>query len=164
MHQFNQQFLHFYLASRLSSNRSTHWKGLPSPLGTMRSHLSLTLSLPSHLRVWCMSVFGLHCTCQAGIVAEGLRHLAGAVWLIMYLKHSTDFSVSYMLIEASGDAVASKYVPGSTHPVIELGVWRSAHWWLLIIYIIKDTLIISLIKLGEIESWCSVLESMSMLA
>lgn len=40
----------------------------------------------------------------------------------MYLKRSIDFSVSYMLIEMAGDAVASKYVPGSTGPVIEL-VW-----------------------------------------
>lgn len=164
MHQFNQQFLHCYLASHLSSNRSTHWKGLLSPLGRIRWHLSLTFfSVPSHLQVCCMSVFGLHCTCQAGTVAEGLGHLVGAVWLIMYLKHSIDVSVSYMLIETAGDAVASKCVPGSTDPVIEL-VWWSAHWWLLIIYIIKDTLIISLIKLGEIESWHSVLESMNMLA
>ena len=41
----------------------------------------------------------------------------------MYLKHTGDFPVSSMLIGMAGDAVASKYVSGSTDPVIELGVW-----------------------------------------
>lgn len=58
---------------------------------------------------------------QAKIFPEVLGQLMSAIWRIIYLKRSIDFSISNMLIETVGDTVASKYVPGSTVPVLELG-------------------------------------------